>query len=926
MSEVANANNAAADQPTAHVMATASPATADATTLGSTQPPAVPSAAVTGTTYYVDSRIGNDANNGLSASNATTGVGPWKTLARIAKTSLKAGDAVRLACGATWYESLKLAAAGTSTAPITLGAQPAGCSNRPVVHGGTAIVPSAWKLSSGNVYQTALASPPLQLASTMGVHTLAHHPNQANRGAWTDTVYAAVATDSPTVALQSGGTGSTTLAVGPDLALPSGATVAAGTTVRLRLNSFIIHEATVTGASAASIAFDAPTAYPIKAGWGYYLAGQRWMLDSAGEWYYDPAAKTLYAWMPNGGAPTTTVNAAQRGTAIDLDSSQYVVVDGLAVRHAGVGVNLSRSVGSAVINSALEDLSLNAVIASSSTGARLQANLIARTGRDAVVGNDDRLLPAQRLAVLGNAISQSGVRVVAGRPLSLPEPSRSALRTGVNAVVRGNALVDTSYIGVWSGTGSTIDDNLVQNTCTTLDDCSAIYASGTNNGSRITGNLVLSTRGALAGKGPGTLYTQGQGIYLDESASGALVSGNTVTGSDNGIHLHVAANNTLQGNKLYGNRNAQIWLQETRNTVSAGGDVFGNTVKENLVVPTSATAKGVYVDTIFSDTSHFGSFDYNRYLDRLVTTVANERAGASQIGFNMRQWQSVTTSTGTLRGNEANGWSASKTLFASALINGATIVPNGALLNDAKGWTAWNATSPFGYLVREACPVGWCARYVTGGSLGLMTSPFFSIVAGTWYRLTVDVATGMDKQVVDMVVRRGGGGNNGYASVSDRSLKFVGNTGWTRVSFLFKATTTVNASDPITGDLGARVDFQGIQPGQVLRVSNLELVPTTPADATTTTQLLVNVAGTATAMACPDALTLPAQCGKYVRLSDGQAVVWPYTVGARGSEIVYTRDVQLVDSDNDGIADSQDACPATPAGLAVNSRGCALGQ
>jgi hypothetical protein len=40
---------------------------------------------------------------------------------------------------------------------------------------------------------------------------------------------------------------------------------------------------------------------------------------------------------------------------------------------------------------------------------------------------------------------------------------------------------------------------------------------------------------------------------------------------------------------------------------------------------------------------------------------------------------------------------------------------------------------------------------------------------------------------------------------------------------------------------------------------------------------------------------------------------------------IFAPNASLVDSDNDGIADSQDLCPNTPAGAVVNNEGCPIG-
>ncbi len=51
----------------------------------------------TGSTYYVDQTLGNDANSGTILS-------PWKTLAKAKTAVLNSGDALLLKCGETWRE------------------------------------------------------------------------------------------------------------------------------------------------------------------------------------------------------------------------------------------------------------------------------------------------------------------------------------------------------------------------------------------------------------------------------------------------------------------------------------------------------------------------------------------------------------------------------------------------------------------------------------------------------------------------------------------------------------------------------------------------------------------------------------------------------------------------------------------------------
>jgi hypothetical protein len=84
--------------------------------------PAIPAQAQASTTYYVDSRKGDDSAAGTSPAKA------WKTLGKVNAATLRPGDAVSLKRGSQWTGRLTLAAKGTASRPILL--QPYG--NGPV--------------------------------------------------------------------------------------------------------------------------------------------------------------------------------------------------------------------------------------------------------------------------------------------------------------------------------------------------------------------------------------------------------------------------------------------------------------------------------------------------------------------------------------------------------------------------------------------------------------------------------------------------------------------------------------------------------------------------------------------------------------------------------------------------------------------------
>jgi hypothetical protein len=106
----------------------------------------------------------------------------------------------------------------------------------------------------------------------------------------------------------------------------------------------------------------------------------------------------------------------------------------------------------------------------------------------------------------------------------------------------------------------------------------------------------------------------------------------------------------------------------------------------------------------------------------------------------------------------------------------------------------------------------------------------------------------------------------------------------------------------------------------------MELVPITPSSLAQTSTAVVNVGASALAASCPTASTQPALCGMFRNLAANRVVTWPLAVPAHSAMILYTQDQSLIDSDSDGIADSQDLCPGTDAGAAVNASGCSFTQ
>ena len=861
--------------------------------------------------FHVDSQTGDDTHDGRSADR------PWRSLTRLAAAALAPGDRVELACGSRWAETLRLGASGTAAQPIVVAAQ-AGCSQPPTIDGSIELPADAWQRTATGSHRLALPQAPLQLFSAADVWLPAHHPNRSASGP----TFLVLPADGNVTSVN-GFDVSTRMSTGADLTLPAGATLAVGTRVRVRTAAYVIDDLPVAGVDGRTLNLGGPTNFPLKAGWGYLLTGQAWMVDAPGEWFHDASTGQLTVRaLGEASPPRLPARATVLATGIDLQDRQHVVVEGLDVVKVGTGALLRGSRNVQLRNLRLADVADRGIDAAASQAVVIESNRIERTGLDAVFAGGMAAPAANGLVVRHNLIRSSGVLLDGDTVLSLPRRSYAAVLAGQAATVAGNLIIDSGYIGIRVFERSTVQDNVVIGSCSVLDDCGGIYTLGAGNGGVISGNLVLRSRGNPAGKPRAAQAPQAQGLYIDDDASGVRVEGNTVIDADHGLHLHDATGNIVSGNRLYGNRVAQLWLQETR-----AGTLRANTVADNQFAPVHTLSRSVLAETVLPSARAFGSFDGNRYFEPAPGRIATVGTPAVTRDLTALQWFNTADGVSPAAPDPAGSHSGGQG-HASYTVAAGNVVPNGDAAASLAGWSIWSAAAPAGSLQRTSCNGTPCLRFTAGSPTGLVSSPNFSLEQGRWYRLTLDLATDRDGQAVQLVVRRGGGGANGYESLADRNLAFNAGTRLQRHSVVFQATRSVRAGDPATGDLGARVDIEGVAGGRSLSLAQLEIVPITPYAAPRVTVAVVNAGDTPLDLPCPlpdrqAALCLSlADLGRPGTAAEASRINWPLRLSPRSSRILHAFEAALTDSDGDGIADWQDRCPATPPRQPVNAAGC----
>jgi parallel beta-helix repeat protein len=745
----------------------------------------------------------------------------------------------------------------------------------------------------------------------------AHHPNVGHNIDIPKSIYLPISANSsigPTG-------GSSYLMLGPELATAPGP-VAPGQTIRIRSSAWRLDERVITSVTGNAVNLDRPTSYPLVAGYGYYLTGARWMLDEPGEWFFDQVGTALYAWMPDGLAPQQRVSLPFLPAGIDLTGRSNIIVDGIAVRRTIVGVVLQSTTNVVVRKSSVLETVREGFDVSNALQSRIEANSIVRTGGDAIARAAGANDLTSGMLILNNKIAQSGVTLLPNGQLTLPVPALAAVHAGPNATVSGNTIGQTSSNGLIATRGTQVSNNTIQYTCMLLDDCGGIYVYGASNASQISNNFVKDIEGNPYGKPEEGTHVVG--IYLDELTSGAVVSNNVVANADHGIQLHNAASNQVLNNTLYANRKFQLWLQEGSRLLNPTGDLHSNVIRGNMLFPEGRNP-ALSLDTKFSTTVNFGVFDMNVYSALNSANVVREKNSSTELLYQFPAWQQAKVG-GVSRQLDPNGRQVAQIGYTSSEVVGQSVLLNGDLSAGDAAWGNWDSKSPAPQMQLGSDGSRRWIKLVAGGFSSLFYPGNFSVVDGQWYRLTFDLKTMSPNQKVVVVPRRGGGGDNGYELVTSASQYVLGQPSWNRYTMTFQANKSVNYSDPVTGDAGARIDFQQIRAGEHIFLANVELVPIRKVGSTLRTGLLRNPWSTNLPVTCPLAWTAPTACALTIRFTDGERATWPHSLPARSSEIVYTRDDSLVDSDSDGIADVQDACPGTLAGEASNAAGCAILQ
>jgi parallel beta-helix repeat protein len=537
-------------------------------------------AARAGSTYYVDAESGADAGPGTDPETA------WRTVARVnaAQAQLRPGDRVLFRCGRTYAGPLRLAASGTEELPITYGSYGEG--PKPELTG--FVTATGWKPSGDGVWEAPLptCASPIQVVTVDGMmRAKGRHPNAGYL----------------TVRSHAGRTSITD----PDL--PENPNWA-GAEVVIRKYRWVLDRCRVTLHEGHTLTVTSPSTYEPVDGHGYFLQDHPRTLDTAGEWYFDPAARTLRVFFGADG-PRSAVRASAVDVLVDASRRTDVTFAGLRLSGANrVAIKLDSSSRITVRDCDIRWSGADAVQGGSVSRFVMEDATIEDTANDGIAFHGG----VSRSVVRRVKVHNTGM--MPGMGGSGDGTYNALTLVGDDNVIEGFRITNTGYIPVhFSGSRVAVRNGFIDGYASVKDDAGGIYTwTGAADKTRyvdrvVEGNIVLHSRGAPDGA---VGEVKGFGIYLDDAASEVDVRGNTVAHTTAGLFLHNARHCRVTGNTFFDN-GVQLLVTHDGIVPEPGAETRGIVCTENILVSRTPWQPVLSARSLEDDFSQFGTFEQN---------------------------------------------------------------------------------------------------------------------------------------------------------------------------------------------------------------------------------------------------------------------------------------------------------------------------
>ncbi len=581
------------------------------------------------TTYYLDSRQGDDRNAGTSETSA------WKTLDKLntVASQIKPGDKVLLKRGSRFFGQLSLNNLGSDIKSITLDAY--GSGELPVITG--AKLYTGWKQHQGLVYKAIVKEKPISVYVNNALYFLARTPNAGN---W----------------FTADNSNSTTWIGDAELTQASGSWN--GATCRVRTSDYTWDYSTVSSYTPGNLTMNPGVEYTIQPGYIYYLENTFSSLDAPGEWYW--RNDTLYVYLKEA-KDTAGIQACSKSYGIYAGSVKNLFIKNIAFEYQTISAIYMNNCSSIEIsNCTIRESMISGIECKTGDQIRILSNQVR-----SCYGKGISATSLQNSIIDNNTVKQIGLVPGYGK-----NGYDGAIGIFVNHMgsfnkITNNRVDSTGYSGIRSDSRNTlIEHNVVSNALMTLKDGAGIYIWGDySKNTTIRENYIENIHLNESIK---AYHNWGFGIYLDDYSIANKVTGNIINDRKaTAIFLHNSLDNTVDSNTVYGG-GLSILIDRALSSTS-----YANTVMHNTFF--TINPGDVSLSLSSSEPTTFGNFDYNIYANPFTrATILHKVQGSGETLFNLSGWRAF-------HGQDAHSsespvwWSTLKvtdTLSADLLKNG----------------------------------------------------------------------------------------------------------------------------------------------------------------------------------------------------------------------------------------------------------------
>ena len=271
-----------------------------------------------------------------------------------------------------------------------------------------------------------------------------------------------------------------------------------------------------------------------------YIENARTQLDSPGEWYYDAAARIIYAWPELPPSPTDlTLSSSQ--TLLHITGASHIRIIGVNfLASRGTTINVDKSMDIQFEDCGVFGSGGNSVILSGEGNGLSKCLVRDSAGIGVALRGGDR----ENLSPGGNFVRDSDIMNF-GRVVKSYAPGVDV--SGVGQVVQRNSIHDGPHIAIqFAGNDHQISDNIIYAVLNDTGDAGAIYTGRdvTARGTTISGNAICDLTTDVKGGA--------RGIYLDDIASGIRVVSNSLFNVQFPIYLGGGSDNIVEDNLIVG--------------------------------------------------------------------------------------------------------------------------------------------------------------------------------------------------------------------------------------------------------------------------------------------------------------------------------------------------------------------------------------